>query len=219
MKKFDIITLFPEMFTPYLSSSILGRAVNKKLVKFTVHNLRDFSEDKKHGKVDDRVYGGGPGMVIKIAPIVKAVEYIKRKNRKPKTKIVLFSPAGKQFDDRIARAWHKTYNHFIFICGHYEGIDERVKKILGPEEISVGPYVLSGGELPAMVVADAVSRKIKGVLGKEGSLEERRLGIGIPVYTRPESFLYKRKKYLVPKLLLKGNHAAIQGWRLEHKKV
>ena len=191
--KFHILTIFPNIFESYFNESIIKRAREKNLIDIKIYDLRDFTKDK-HKKVDDRVYGGGPGMVIKVDPIVKAVEYVRKKNRKSKTKVVLFSAAGLQFDDKMARVWHKKYNHFIFICGHYEGIDERVKTILRPEEISIGPYVLSGGELPTMVVADAVSRKIKGVLGKEESLEERRLGIGVPVYTRPESFLYKKNK-------------------------
>jgi len=215
---FDVIALFPEVLRPYLNESILGRGIKRKLIKVHFHNLRDFSSISKRGKVDDRVYGGGPGMVIQVEPVVKAAEKIRKKDRKSKTKVIVLSPAGKQFDDKIAVRWHKNYDRLIIICGHYEGIDERVQRILKAEEISVGPYVLSGGELAAMIVIDAVGRKIKGVLGKEGSLEERRLGVGVPVYTRPEVFIYKSKKYSVPQVLLSGNHRAIVSWRISHRK-
>jgi len=216
---FEVITLFPEILKPYIGESIIGRAIRRKFFKVNFCNLRDFSSDKKHKRVDDKAYGGGPGMVIQAGPVVKAVEYIKNKSKKSKTKVIIFSPAGREFNDKLALNWLKNYERLILICGHYEGIDERVKNILKAEEISVGPYVLSGGELASLVVIDAVGRKIKGVLGKTESLEEKRLGTGVPVYTRPEVFLHKKRKYPVPKVLLSGNHEKISNWRLLHRKT
>ncbi len=216
---FNIITLFPKVFEPYFEESIIGRAKAKGIIKIKVHNLRDFTKDKHH-KVDDRPFGGGPGMLLKAEPLIRAVQFVKSgiKNPKSKTKIILFSASGRQFDDKMAVKLADNYDQFILISGHYEGVDERIKKIFKIEEMSVGPYVLTGGELPAMLFVDALSRKISGVLGKEESLEENRLGIGIPAYTRPDIFTYKHKKYSVPKVLLSGNHAEIMKWRLEHKK-
>jgi tRNA (guanine37-N1)-methyltransferase len=231
--RFDIITIFPRIFDPYLNESILKRAQAKKLVKIKIHNLRDFTKDKHH-KVDDKPYGGGAGMVMQIQPIVRAVEFAKLKttvakqvpggsNQKLKTKIILFTPSGKQFDNKIAAQLAKNYNQLILICGHYEGIDARTKKTLkasgfGLQELSIGPYVLTGGELPAMVLIDGVSRQIPGVLGKEESLEEKRFGIGVSAYTRPEIFVYKGKKYRVPNVLLSGNHKEIEAWRKKQQK-
>ncbi|MBI5401334.1 tRNA (guanosine(37)-N1)-methyltransferase TrmD [Candidatus Wolfebacteria bacterium] len=210
---FDIITIFPEIFDSYLNESILKRAQKNKKIKIKIHNLRDFTKDK-HKKVDDRPFGGGPGMVLKAEPIIKAVLALKPAK---KTKIILFTPGGKQFDEKTAQKLSKEAQ-LIIICGRYEGIDERVSKILKAnsyklETISIGPYVLTGGELPAMVLIDSISRKIPGVLGKEESLEENRLGIGVPAYTRPAKFKYKGKKYKVPEVLLSGNHAEIKKWR------
>lgn len=218
---FDIITIFPESFS-YLNESILKRAQQKGLIKIRIHNLRDFSSDK-HKKVDDKPYGGGPGMVLQIRPIIKAIASLKRKTKNEKRKVVLFTPSGKQFNNKIAANLAKKYQHLILICGHYEGVDARVEKVIKNlkskiENLSVGPYVLTGGELPAMVLIDAVSRHLPGVLGKKESLEEKRLGIGVPVYTRPEVFVYKSKKYSVPKILLSGNHAKIARWRAKHRK-
>ncbi len=217
---FDIISIFPEAFS-YLNESILKRAQKKGLVKIKIYNLRDFTKDK-HRKVDDKSYGGGPGMVIKIDPLIKAVQSLKSKIKNQKSKVILFTPVGKQLNNKLAANFAKNYNHLILISGHYEGIDERIKKAitdigLKVEEISVGPYVLGGGELPAMILIDAVSRHLPGVLGKAESLEEKRLGIGVPVYTRPEIFIYKGKKYQAPKVLLSGNHAAIAKWRISHQ--
>jgi len=218
MMKFDIVTIFPKIFDSYLSESILKRAQKERLIKIKTNNLRDFVSDRR-GKVDDKPYGGGPGMVLKIKPLIMAIRSIlKREKRERNKKIVLFSPAGKQFDNKIAARLAKNYKHLTLICGHYEGVDARIKKIvsdLGFEilELSVGPYVLTGGELAAMILIDAVSRQISGVLGKEESLEEKRLGVGVPVYTRPEDFVFKDKKYSVPKILLSGNHKDIEKWR------
>jgi len=217
--RFDIITIFPKIFDSYLKESIIKRAQKNKLIEIHIHNLRDFALNK-HKKIDDRPYGGGPGMVIKVEPIIKAIQFIKSKikNQKLKTKVILFSPTGKYFNNKIAAQLAKNYNHLILLCGRYEGIDERVKKVikncqLKIENLSIGPYVLTGGELPAMILIDATSRQIPKVLKKEESLEEKRLGVGVPVYTRPEVFIFKGKKYSVPKVLLSGNHQKIEKWR------
>lgn len=214
MMKFDVITIFPEVLEAYFNSSILARAQKSGKIKIGVINLRDFSNDR-HQKIDDKPYGGGPGMVFKIEPLVRAV-----KNLRPakKTKIILLSAAGKQFNSKMAQDYAKKYKQIILIAGHYEGVDGRIKKIFPIEEVSIGPYVLTGGEVPAMVLVDAISRHIPGVLGKTESLEEKRFGIGIPVYTRPEVFSYKGKKYKVPKVLLSGDHKKIEEWRKKHQK-
>jgi tRNA (guanine37-N1)-methyltransferase len=224
MLQFDIITIFPKIFSAqggsasggdsYFSQSIIGRAQKNKLIKINVHDLRRWTTDKRK-TVDDKPYGGGPGMVLKVEPITKALRAI---GKNKKTKVILFSVGGKQFNNAVAAKLAKKNNRLILICGHYEGVDERVKKIikdLGFEfsEISIGPYVLTGGELPAMVLVDAVARQIPGVLGKIESLEEKRLGVGVPAYTRPEIFQYKEKKYRVPKVLLSGDHKKIAAWR------
>ena len=226
--RFDIITIFPKAFDSYLSESILKRARQKKLVGVHIHNLRTFTKDKRK-TVDDRPFGGGPGMILKIEPIIKAVESIfkakhKTQNTKHKVKIILLSASGKQFDAKMAVEFAKRYSNIILIAGHYEGIDARIKPALRAlncklEEISIGPYVLTGGELPAMVVLDAISRHIHGVLGKAESLEEKRHGIGVPAYTRPEVIVWKGKKYRVPKVLLSGDHKKIEEWRKHHKKM
>ncbi|MEK7062238.1 MAG: tRNA (guanosine(37)-N1)-methyltransferase TrmD [Patescibacteria group bacterium] len=215
--KFDIITIFPKIFDSYLNESILKRAQNKKLIDIKIHNLRDFTKDK-HRKVDDRPFGGGPGMVIQIQPLIKAIEFIKSKIKNQKSKIILFTPTGKQFDNKMARDLAEKYDNLILICGRYEGIDARVEKVIKNlkfkiENLSMGPYVLTGGEIPAMVLIDSVSRQIPGVLGKQESLEEKREMLGAAVYTRPEVFEYKKKKYKVPKILLSGNYKKIAAWR------
>lgn len=220
---FHIITLFPEAVRPYLESSIVGRAKKKGLVKIKYYNPLDFTKSK-HRRVDDRPYGGGPGMVMQIEPLLRAVQSAKSRLKIQDSKLIIFSPAGKQFTGASARRLAKSKD-ILLICGRYEGIDTRLKKIITEnwelkiEELSIGPYVLTGGELPAMVVIDSVSRQIKGVLGKQESLEEGRLGIGVPVYTRPEEFVYRGKKYKVPKALVSGNHAEIAAWRKKHKKT
>lgn len=220
--KFDIITIFPEIFESYLNESILKRAQKNKLVDFKIHNLRDFTKDK-HRKVDDRPFGGGPGMVLQAEPIIRAVSSIKYQVSRKKIKVILFSATGKQFNNKTAIDLAKKYDQLILICGRYEGIDARIKKIIKDqglkiEEISIGPYVLTGGELPAMVLIDSVSRQISGVLGNIESLEERRYGL--PVYTRPEIFTYPLaggKKYKTPKVLLSGNHKKIEEWNKAHR--
>lgn len=213
--KFDIITIFPEIFSSYFGESILKRAQEKKLIKIGVHNLRKFSTDK-HKKVDDKAYGGGPGMVLKIDPIFKVIQFLKRKakGKEQKTRIILFSTRGKKFDNKIAKRLSR-YDQLILICGRYEGVDERVAKYIADEEISIGDYVLTGGELPAMVVVDSVSRHIPGVLGKQESLEE--IKGSYQAYTRPEIFApdkkNKKKVWRVPKVLMSGDHKAIEEWR------
>ena len=153
-------------------------------------------------------------MILKVEPILKAVEKINN----PKAKIILFSPSGKQFTQKMARDWARKYDNLIMICGRYEGIDARVKKIFKAEEISIGPYVLTGGELPAAVVVDAVARHISGVLGKEESLEEERGMSGFPAYTKPEVFEFEDKKHGTPKVLLSGHHEKIKNWREKYSK-
>jgi len=219
--RYDIITIFPNIFSSYLKESILKRAQKNKLVEVKIHNLRDFTQGK-HKRVDDKAYGGGPGMVMMAEPITKAIEKISKNGKKKKPLIVLFSAAGKQFDNKIASDLSKKYDQLILICGRYEGTDERIKKIvhnlgLKVQELSVGPYVLSGGEIPAMTLIDSVSRQISGVLGKNESLEEKRYGIGVPVYTRPEIIKIKNKTYSVPNVLLSGNHKKIEEWRKQNK--
>lgn len=204
---FDIITIFPDIFDSYFNESIIKRAQNKKLVKINIHNLRDYTSDK-HKTVDDSPYGGGPGMVMKIEPIFKAVKRIKGKK---KAKVILFSAKGNKFDQKMAKRFSKL-DKLVLICGRYEGVDERVAKYIADEEVSIGDYVLTGGEIPAMIVVDAVSRLIPGVLGKEESLEEKKGSY--PVYTRPEDF----NKWRVPKVLLSGDHKKIKIWRKNCKK-
>ena len=230
MTLFHVVTLFKESLAGYTGSSILKRAQKNKIIKIIFYSPRDYSKDK-HKTVDDKAFGGGPGMVLKIEPIIKAVLSVinvlnERTGKTPttpttpttsRTKVVILSPTGKQFTSKLASEWAKRYNSFILICGHYEGIDARVKKILGAEEISIGPYVLTGGELGAGVIIDAVSRQIPGVLGKAGSLEETH-GLGVPVYTRPEVFKHKGKSFKVPKVLMSGNHKRINEWRRAYAK-
>lgn len=208
MIHFHVITLFPEAFESYLKSSIVGRAIKQKKVKISFYNPRDFSKDK-HRRVDRKPYGGGPGMVLEVEPIVRAAT--KAVGRKKKAQKIFFSPSGKEFNTKYANRL-ATLKDVLLIAGHYEGVDARVTKILKTEEVSVGPYVLTGGELPAMTVIDAVARQIPGVLGKEQSLEDKRTSSS-EVYTRPEVFEWKGKKYRVPKVLLSGHHAEIDRWK------
>jgi len=214
MLAFDIITIFPRIFDSYLNESILKRALRNKLIKISVINLRDFSR-LKHRKVDDRPYGGGPGMVLMAEPIYRAVgESLKKARRakipRNKTRIILFSTRGKKLDGKKAKQLSR-YKKIILICGRYEGIDERVAKYVADEEISIGDYVLSGGELPAMALVESVSRFIPGVLGKQESLEE--IKGSYPVYTRPEQVGLDGKIRRVPKVLVAGDHKKIEEWR------
>lgn len=214
--RFHIITIFPEMFDSYLKESIIGRAIKNKKISVKFYNPRDFIKAPKNNykPVDDKPYGGGPGMVMKAEPLLKAVAKVLNvvKGKNSKTKIILFSPSGKKFDTTYAKVAAKKYTDIILISGRYEGIDARVQKILRAEEISIGDYVLTGGELPAMVLIDSISRQIPGVLGKYESLEEERVSSS-EVYTRPEVLKWKNKNYKVPKVLLSGNHKKIEEWK------
>lgn len=213
--KFDIITIFPNIFQSYFNESILKRAQEKGLIKIVANDLRGFTTDKHH-KVDDKPYGGGPGMVLKVEPIFRAVQRIKgnpstSSGRKKKTKVILFSTRGKKLDSKMAKRLSK-YDQLIMICGRYEGVDERVAKYIADEEVSIGDYVLSGGELPAMILTEAVSRYLPGVLGRYESLED--IKGSFPTYTRPEVFNPKKgKNWKVPKVLLSGAHKKIQQFR------
>lgn len=232
---FHIITLFPESFSSYLNESILARAIKEKKIKVNFYNPRDFAKvtkiqknkDKPYKRVDDIPYGGGPGMIIQALPVISALESVlnkiknqksksKNKSGKSKIKIIFLSPSGKQFDTAYAKASVKKYTDIIIISGRYEGIDERVNKIFRTEKITVGPFVLTGGELPAMIIMDCISRQVEGVLGNFSSREEERISSD-EVYTRPEILEYKNKKYKVPKVLLSGNHKLIDQWRKNNK--
>ena len=208
--RIDIITIFPKMFKPVLGESIIKRAQNKGKVKIYIHNLRDYSLDK-HKKVDDRPFGGGSGMVLNAQPIFRAVEDIKSQVRGQRSKVILLCPQGVELEQKVAKRLAKS-KHLILICGHYEGIDERVRGYLADEEISIGDYVLTGGELPAMVLVDCLVRLVPGVLGDRNSLNfesfEGNL-LEYPQYTRPASF----RGMKVPKTLLSGNHNKIMEWR------
>lgn len=228
--EFNILTIFPKIFDSYLGESLFKRAIKNGLIKINPVNLRDFSEDK-HQKVDDRPFGGGPGMVLKIQPIYDAIEFAKRESliakrkKKPKIQTILFSTRGKKLTSSVAKRL-AFCDKLILICGRYEGVDERVAEHIADEEISVGDYVLSGGELPALVLMEAVSRFIPGFLGKEESLEE--INGSFPTYTRPEVFrpcdmrhvtrsmrqkAGSRRGWRVPKVLLSGDHKKINEWR------
>ena len=223
---FHIITLFPESFNSYLNESILARAIKERKIKVSFYNPRDFAKitkvqkakNKPYKRIDDIPYGGGPGMVMQTMPVVKAIEKALSASRKSKVKsykvkIIFLSPTGKQFDTKYAKNVSKKYTDVIIVSGRYEGIDERVNKIFKSEKITVGPFVLTGGELPAMIIMDCVSRQIEGVLGNKTSLEEERVSSS-EVYTRPEVLEYKGKKYKVPPVLLSGNHKLIDEWRM-----
>jgi tRNA (guanine37-N1)-methyltransferase len=228
--QFHIITLFPDSFDSYLGESILKRAIEDKKIKVAFYNPRDFS-DNKFRHIDRPPYAGGPGMVIQAEPVARAVDAAlkkieaktkRKKNSKnkstkssaPKIKIIFFSPSGKQFTTDYAKKTATKFTDIILICGRYEGIDARIKKIFKMEEISVGPFVLTGGELPAMIFLDCLSRQVEGVLGNFDSLEESRVA-SPDVYTRPEVLEYRGKKYRVPKVLLSGDHKKIEEWKLK----
>jgi len=212
--QFDIVTIFPKILDSYFNESILKRAQLAKLIKIKTHDLRDYTSDK-HRSVDDTPYGGGPGMVLMVEPIYKCLKSIKRKKN---SKVVLLDPAGKQFNQNMAQQYTKL-DQIIFICGRYEGLDARIDKLID-QKISIGSYVLSGGELGAAVIVEAVSRLIPGVLGSADSLQYETFSgkksdiIKYPQYTRPENFKGQR----VPNVLLSGNHAEIEKWRKSKKK-
>lgn len=214
---FDILTIFPEACEPYTSASILGRAEKAKKIAIEYTNFRDFSTDRHH-KVDDTPFGGGVGMVIKAQPVFDAVLAIKKKRKRRKTRVLLMSPRGKVLTQKLARDYAKKYDNLIMIAGRYEGFDERIVEHIADEEVSIGDYVLSGGELAAMVITEAVARNIPGVLGKdESSHDESHSEEGVleyPHYTKPAD--YQGMK--VPEILLSGNHAKIAEWRKMHRR-
>lgn len=204
--KFDVLTLFPEMFET-VKSSVIGKAIEKKLIDINLINIRDFSEDK-HKKVDDTPYGGGAGMIMKPYVVYRAYQSIGDK----KAKVIYMSPQGKTLNQQVVENLSKE-SHLIILCGHYEGIDQRVLDKIVDEEISIGDYVLTGGEIPAMVLIDSVSRYVEGVL-KEDSIQEESFSNGLleyPQYTRPEVF----EGESVPNILLSGHHEKIERWRKE----
>ncbi|MCX5700742.1 MAG: tRNA (guanosine(37)-N1)-methyltransferase TrmD [Candidatus Omnitrophica bacterium] len=208
--RIEIITIFPKMFEPVLNESIIKRAQAKGKVRFCIHDLRDYTDDK-HRKVDDRPFGGGSGMLLCAQPIFKAVEKIKSKNKRNKYSVILLCPQGKKLTQKISTDISKRKN-IILICGHYEGVDERVRQSLADEEISIGDYVLTGGELPAMVLIDSVVRLIPGVLGDKNSLNFESFEGNLlehPHYTRPANF----RDISVPEVLLSGDHKMIEAWR------
>jgi len=210
--KIFIVTAFPKIVHGPLSDSILKRAREKELVDIEVIDLRDFSMNK-HKQVDDYPFGGGPGMVLKPEPFFRAVDWIKQEYNLSQPEIILMTPQGKTFDQNMARRL-TAQKEFIFLCGHYKGIDERVREFLVTEEVSIGDYILTGGELPAMVVVDAVVRLLPGVIGDLDSARSDSFERGLldcPYYTRPENFQGMR----VPEVLLSGNHAEIEKWRKE----
>ena len=207
--KIDILTLFPEMFEP-LKQSILKRATESGLLEINILNIRDFSKDK-HKKCDDYTFGGGPGMLMMPQPIYDAITSIQGYEKALK---IYMSPKGETFSQKKSQFLAKNYNHLILLCGHYEGVDERIIELLIDEEISIGDYVLTGGELPAMVLVDAVSRNIAGVLGGEESAEIESFSDGLleyPQYTKPREFM----GLSVPEVLVSGDHAKIDKWRRE----
>ncbi len=212
--RIDILTLFPEMFSPILGTSIPKRAADKGLVEYRLINIRDFATDA-HKSVDDKPFGGGPGMVMICPTIFDAVEAAEKEDDRPARRILL-SPQGRVFDQALAESL-ASEERLLLIAGHYEGFDERIIEGLAPEEISIGDYVLSGGELAAMVVVDAVVRLLPGVLGDDASSVDETFADGLieyPQYTRPREF----RGMGVPEILLSGNHAAIAKWRLEQRK-
>jgi tRNA (guanine-N1)-methyltransferase len=225
---FDIITIFPHIFDSYFKESILARAQKNKLIKINAHDLRKYGEGK-HKVLDDKPYGGGIGMVMKVGPVFKAVMALKKsKSQKAKkAKVILFTPRGKMFDQKMAYKFSKL-DQLIFICGRYEGIDNRISKI-ADVELSIGDYDLMGGEIPAMAVIETISRLIPGVIGKPRLLDERipkirgRGGRGFieyPQYTRPEIFSSKKGvNWRVPKDLVSGDHKKIKEWRAKHGKI
>lgn len=218
---YHIISLFPQSFDSYLAESILKRAICDKKIKVKFYNPRDFTKGDSYSdkRVDDKPYGGGPGMVIEALPVIKAIAKAVSNTKKDggKTKILWFSPSGKQFDTNFAKDKAKKYKNLILVCGRYEGIDARVKKVFAMEDVSVGPFVVTGGELPAMIIMDSISRQIPGVLGDMASLEESRISSPL-VYTRPETLKYKGKNYKVPKVLVSGNHKLINEWKRKNNK-
>jgi len=214
--RIDILTLFPEMFQGPFSAGILQRAIDRKLVEVSIHNIRDYTHDKHH-TADDYAYGGGAGMVLKPEPIFEAVEAIKpnsgSKGKADKPPVILLTPQGRLFRQQIAQELSE-HSRLILICGRYEGVDERVRQHIATDELSIGDYVLGGGELAAMVVVEAVTRLLPGVLGSEDSALDDSHTTGLleyPQYTRPDAY----RGWAVPEVLISGDHGKIEKWRRE----
>ena len=208
--RFDVVTLFPQIFPGYLSQSLLGKAIEKGLVDIKTHDLRDWARDR-HGQVDDRPFGGGPGMVIKVEPVVDCVEELQGQSEP--ARVVLLTPQGRTLNQAIVEELSKQ-TRLILLCGRYEGFDQRVSDILHPDEISVGDFILNGGEVAAMVLIDAVIRLVPGVLGDERSCQEDTFStsnrhLEFAQYTRPREY----RGHRVPEILVTGNHPAIARWR------
>lgn len=213
---FRVLTIFPELITGYVQTGILGRALKKKKIKVEALDLRNWTTDK-HKTVDDTPYGGGAGMVLKAEPIYKALSKIKKKG----DVVILLSAKGKTWNQQLAKKYAASVSSVVLICGRYEGVDERIMKFVD-QEISIGDYVLTGGELGALTIMDSIARLLPGVLGnKKSALAESHSQAGVleyPQYTKPESVRLGNKTYRVPKILLSGNHAAIANWRTKHLK-
>ncbi len=218
--RYHVVTIFPDIMDSYITESIIGRAIEQGLIEVTSYALRSYTSDK-HGRVDGRVYGGGPGMVMWVDPIIECyedvVKRISKKNKIFKILTVIFTPGKQEFNNEIAVNVASEYTDIIFICGRYEGIDSRVLEIIsaGGETVyewSVGPYVLTGGELPAMICIDVISRHVDGVLNNSESIEENRVS-SHAMYGRPEVYDHKGLKYKVPEVLLSGHHANIEKWK------
>ncbi len=210
--KFTFLSIHPGIFESLFKESLLAKAIHAHKIEVSVVNPRDFS-DPPHHRVDDKPYGGGPGMVMKPEPIVRALQKIIPENERKKTRVIVLAAKGKSFTQATAEDWKKNYDHLVFICGRYEGIDERVKEFYADEEVRIGDYVLMGGEIAAAVILETVARLVPGVLGNPNSLEVESFGatknLEYPQYTRPEEFDGHR----VPEVLLNGNHAEISKWR------
>lgn len=228
MKHFDIITLFPEAVTPYAEASILGRAQKAKHIKITAHDLRKYSK-ASHKKVDDTPYGGGAGMIMTVQPFDSAVRKIARRGilRKPKVRVILTSASGKRFTQSDARRLAE-YDQILFLCGRYEGVDERVLDAIADEALSIGDFVITGGELAALVMTDAIARNVPGVITNAATLKDESHDEGgvleYPQYTKPETYVFakngekKAQIFAVPKVLLSGDHAKIGTWRKSARK-
>lgn len=219
MLKFHIITIFPQMFDSYLAESILKRAIQNKKISVNFYNPQDYLEQSNNSELkkplDDKPFGGGPGMVLRAEPFLKALQ--KAIGRKKNYKIIYFSPRGKKFDTEYAKKivqknTQREISDIILVAGRYEGIDSRIEEIFLGERLSIGDYVLTGGEIPAMALIDSISRQVPGVLGNFSSLEEKRFSAG-KFYTRPEILKFNKKEYRVPKVLLSGNHQKIKVWK------
>ena len=213
MIQFDVITIFPELFEPFITTSMIKRGIEKNILQINIHSLRDYANNK-HNKVDDKPYGGGVGMILTAEPIVNAVNNIKLKNKK--TLVLLTNPTKNNFFSQTHAKKYSKFDQIIIICGHYEGVDERIKELVVDETISIGAFILTGGELPAMIIIDATSRMIEGFFDKDNVLEEesytKNNNIEHPQYTRPEIF----KKLKVPTVLLSGNHKEINKWKKQN---